>query len=423
MNRSGIVIFIGIVFLALDIYSFYAMKSIMGNGKFYKFFVFTYLGLSLFTYYSLSQLYIGFSKGQMPHSEMFNFMSGFVFTMLITKLLFSSIMIVQDGGRLFVGTFTYLKGFFSSSDPIETAFLPERRQFITTAGTLIAGIPFFSMLYGITKGKYQYTVEKIVLTFKDLPKNFDGFKIVQISDIHSGSFDNKDKVFEGIKKINELNADIVCFTGDLVNAEKDEIDPYIDIFEQIQSKLGKYAVLGNHDYYGNYDRNNSENEKAYFDDFQTKFDKMGFKLLKNSNEKIALGNESINLVGVENWGAGRWFPKKGDLDLATESIKDKGFNILLSHDPTHWDQKVIAHQKHMHLTLCGHTHGFQFGFKMPGFKWSPAQYRYERWMGLYQEAEKYLYVNRGFGFLGFPGRVGMWPEITLIELRRSNEIG
>ncbi|MBK9741427.1 MAG: metallophosphoesterase, partial [Saprospiraceae bacterium] len=230
---------------------------------------------------------------------------------------------------------------------------------------------------------------------------------------------NPDKVRKGIEKINELKADVVCFTGDLVNSEKDEIDPYIEIFSEIEAKYGKLATLGNHDYYGHYDKNDPQAEKVYFEDFFSKFKKMGFDLLNNENRSITKDGETIHIVGVENWGAGHWFPKKGDLAKATENLDGNGFKILMSHDPTHWDEKVLNFPKKMDLTLSGHTHGFQFGFQMPGFKWSPAQYRYKKWLGLYQEDDKYLYVNRGFGFLGFPGRVGMWPEITLIELQSA----
>ena len=420
MGRAVFVVFVALAFIILDVYTYYGMNGVFGQGRFSKIFKFLYWGISAFTYFSIFQLLLYSISTQTQHrSEFFNFMGGFVFTIFVTKLLFGIIMLLQDSGRVFVGAYLYVSNMMMESDHSSTSFLPERRQFITTMGTFMAGIPFFSMLYGITKGKYQYTVEKITLTFKDLPGAFDGFRVVQISDIHAGSFDNKEKVRTGIKKINDLNPDIVCFTGDLVNAQKEEIDPYVDIFGEIKAKYGKYATLGNHDYYGDYNRNSKEEEKAYFDDFFVKYKKMGFDLLNNENRTITIDNESIQLVGVENWGAGRWFPKKGDLDIATSSINDDQFSILMSHDPTHWDEKVLPHKKHMHLTLSGHTHGFQFGFQMPGFKWSPAQYRYKKWLGLYQDGEKYLYVNRGFGFLGFPGRVGMWPEITLIELRRE----
>ncbi len=418
MGRLVFVLILACLFVILDVYSYYGLGALFNSGKNFRWFRYVYIGVSVCTYFSIFSIFFIFINGQTNHrAESFNLMTGFVFTMLITKLLFSSLLLIQDGGRVLIGSFNYLIALFAPEYDDTTVFLPQRRQFISTASAFVAGIPLFSMLYGITKGKYQYTVQKIVLSFKDLPEAFDGFKVVQISDIHAGSFDNKEKVKLGIDMINDLNADLICFTGDLVNAEKDEINPYIDIFSTLKANYGKYATLGNHDYYGSYDKTNKLAERAYFDDFFDKFKQMGFELLNNENRTIEINGESIRIVGVENWGAGRWFPKRGDLDRATKNIDSGEFSILMSHDPTHWDEKVLSYNKEMQLTLSGHTHGFQFGFQMPGFKWSPAQYRYKKWLGLYEENGKYLYVNRGFGFLGFPGRVGMWPEISLIELK------
>lgn len=420
MGRLLFLIIVALLFIGLDLYTYHGLASIIGQGKYGKIYRLFYMAFSAFTYCSIIFVFLQFTAGtSSARTEYFNIASGFIFTMLVSKLLFSAILFLQDGGRLLVGSLRYIASIFTEIDDTRTVFMPERRHFLTSVATFAAGVPFFGMLYGITKGKYKYTVEKITLTFKDLPAAFDGFKIVQISDIHSGSFDNKEKVRSGIDKINELDADIVCFTGDLVNAEKEEIDPYIDVFAAIKAKYGKYAILGNHDYYGTWDRNDIQSELSYFNDFFEKYKQMGFDLLNNENRQISVAGQNINLLGVENWGAGRWFPKRGDLDKAVKGVDSEGFNILMSHDPTHWDEKVIHHPTHIHLTLSGHTHGFQFGFQLPGFKWSPAQYRYKKWLGLYQEANKYLYVNRGFGFLGFPGRVGMWPEITLIELKKD----
>ncbi|MBL0023699.1 MAG: metallophosphoesterase [Saprospiraceae bacterium] len=422
MNRTLFLIFIIIFFVGLDVYTYYGMTGLFGQTRFGRFYRIITIGLIVSTYIAIFALLMHYMSGvDQGKKEMFNFLTGFVFTMLVTKLIFSAIMLVQDGGRYIIGFLSYIKSLYIDVDDAAAAFIPERRLFITSLATLTAGIPFFGMLYGITKGKYRYTIERVNLSFKDLPAAFDGLRIVQISDIHSGSFDNKEKVRTGIEKINALKPDIVCFTGDLVNAEKEEIDPYLDIFSEIKSKYGKFAILGNHDYYGSWEKNNTMAEDAYFSDFFTKFRKMGFDLLNNENRTINIAGESIQLLGVENWGAGRWFPKKGDLDKALVGVDKSAFKILMSHDPTHWDEKVVLHPEHIHLTLSGHTHGFQFGFQLPGFKWSPAQYRYKKWLGLYQEGGKYLYVNRGFGFLGFPGRVGMWPEITLIELKRGGQ--
>jgi hypothetical protein len=271
------------------------------------------------------------------------------------------------------------------------------------------------MLYGITKGKYDFKVKRVRLAFENLPEAFEGFRIVQISDIHSGSFDDREAVLRGIEMTNNEEADLVLFTGDLVNNDSREIIPYLEDFKKLSAPYGVYSVLGNHDY-GDYKQWESveakqENMELLFD-LQ---DKMGFKLLNNAHAIIKKGGDSIGIYGVENWGNPP-FPQRGDLDKALSGSEDCGFKILLSHDPTHWDKKVIYHPIHIDLTLSGHTHGMQFGVEIPGFKWSPIKYIYPQWAGLYKKNRRYLYVNRGFGYLGFPGRVGIWPEITTFEL-------
>lgn len=422
MGRAFFLLVVAFLFFFLDFYTYSGLSGLFVQSRFERFWKILYWVMSAFTYVSIFYLIYQYNiSPTFIRTEWVNFLGGFIFTMFVSKLVFGGILLVQDILRVTFGGVQYVNYKINDTMWTEEGFIPGRRQFLTSFGTLVAGIPFFSMLYGITKGKYQYTVQKLVLTFRDLPAAFEGFTIVQISDVHAGSFDNKEKVKKGIDMINELDADVVCFTGDLVNSEKEEIDPYIDIFSEIKAKHGKFATLGNHDYYGSYDRNNPSAERSYFEDFYQKFSQMGFTLLNNVHQKIEKAGESINIVGVENWGAGRWFPKKGDLAKATQGITPDAFNVLLSHDPTHFDEKVKTFDKTMHLTLSGHTHGFQFGFQMPGFSWSPAKYRYKKWLGLYEENDRKLYVNRGFGFLGFPGRVGMWPEITHITLTRESQ--
>ena len=274
------------------------------------------------------------------------------------------------------------------------------------------------MLYGITKGKYDFRVNKVKLAFDHLPNAFEGFKIVQISDIHSGSFDSKEAIVEGIKIVNQQGADLVLFTGDLVNNDSREILPFITDFNALKAPYGVYSVLGNHDY-GDYKKWNSVQDKQENMELLFQYQKeMGFQLLNNENAMITKGDDVIGIYGVENWGNPP-FPQNGDLDKALSGGEDVGFKILLSHDPTHWDKKVTTHPVHIDLTLSGHTHGMQFGVESPGFKWSPIKYIYPQWAGLYAKDNQHLYVNRGFGFLGFPGRVGIWPEITLIELTKN----
>lgn len=296
----------------------------------------------------------------------------------------------------------------------------ERRKFLKQGGVLLSSIPFVSFLYGITRGKYNFTVHNKSLEFSDLPTAFDGFRIAQISDIHSGSFDNEDAVRGGIKLLQEQKADVILFTGDLVNSYASEIEPYLEDFKQLKAPHGKFAVLGNHDY-PMYKRMFADEEHGQKNLAKIKqhHQTMEFNLLLNESTKLEKDGAYIRLIGVENWGRSHHFPKAGDLDLATVDCDEKEFKILMSHDPTHWEDHVKVYEKHIHLTVSGHTHGFQMGIDLPMFKWSPIKYRYKHWAGLYEEAGRFLYVNRGFGFLGFAGRVGMFPEITVFELKKA----
>ncbi len=410
---------ITLIYVFLDMYTFFGLKSLFKSKRNRIIFSVAYWLISAFIYYSFYRFHAAFTGGGFFSSTESNIHLGIILTAIVSKLVFVLFLLPQDLGRIVYGIGSFIVLLIKGKDFVdEQSIFPSRRRFLTLAATGLAAIPFSTMLYGITKGKYAYTVNKVKLAFADLPPAFDGFKIVQISDIHAGSLDSKSGVAKGVRMINEQEADVVVFTGDLVNSDKDEVDEYIDVFKEMKAKHGKFSVLGNHDYYGVPD-NNPPAETAYWADFYKKYQAMGFKLLNNENTFIEKDGERICLMGVENWGRGRWFPKRGDIDKALTNAKEDEFCVLLSHDPTHWDEKVIPHQKHIHLTLSGHTHGFQFGINMPGFKWSPAQYRYDKWMGLYEEAKQYLYINRGFGFLAFPGRIGMWPEITVIELSRD----
>ncbi len=399
-----------------QIYSFFALNSLVKPGPFKWIFIVSYIALSILVFYSLYNVYMAAMNRNMFSSTHVNFNIGVVITAFVTLLFFGGMTLLHDIGRLIGGIYNFLSNLNVEPEARPDKYIPSRRKFITWTTAAIAAVPFTTLIYGITKGKYNYKVSNISLAFKDLPKKFDGFKIVQISDIHAGSLDNPAEVTRGVEMVNDQNPDLIMFTGDLVNSKKDEVDPYIEIFGKLQAKEGKYAVLGNHDYYGLNDLPDNEHP-AYWEDFYTKYVDMGFKLLNNATATIEKEGEKIQITGVENWGSGRWFPKKGDLDKALSNVNDEDFTVLLSHDPTHWAEKVIPHKKNINLTLSGHTHGMQFGINMPGFKWSPAQMRYKHWMGLYQDKGQYLYVNRGFGFLAFPGRVGMWPEITVIELK------
>jgi predicted MPP superfamily phosphohydrolase len=257
------------------------------------------------------------------------------------------------------------------------------------------------------------------LEFDDLPEAFHGYKITQISDVHSGSFDDHKKVAYGIDLVNKQNSDVILFTGDLVNNKTDEMLPWVDLFSKLEAKDGVYSILGNHDY-GDYTTWETEALKAQnLEDLKNLQKQMGFDLLLDEHRYIKKGNDRIALLGVENWGRGR-FKKAGDLQKAKQGISKNDFKILMSHDPSHWEDVVIQDDHHFHLTLSGHTHGMQFGVEIPGWvKWSPVKWRYKYWAGVYEELGQYINVNRGFGFIGYPGRVGIWPEISVITLKKK----
>jgi predicted MPP superfamily phosphohydrolase len=265
------------------------------------------------------------------------------------------------------------------------------------------------------RGKYNYKVLSYKLEYEDLPKAFEGFKIAQISDIHSGSFDNLKKVSYGVNLINEQQADMVLFTGDLVNNKAKEVLPWLETFKKINAPFGVYSILGNHDY-GDYAAwDTPEAKKENLKELFNAQKEMGWDLLLNESRFIEKEGERIALVGVENWGSG--FKKAGDLNKALKEVSSNDFKILMTHDPSHWEAEVLTHPYKVHLTLSGHTHGMQFGIEIPGwFKWSPVKWRYKQWAGIYEQAKQRLNVNRGFGYLAYPGRVGMWPEVTVITL-------
>ena len=338
---------------------------------------------------------------------------GFFLSLLIFQLLVSVILLAEDVFRIPQALYSFLKRV-----PEQTQFIPSRRKIISQIALGLASIPFASLLYGMYRGKYNYKVLSYNLEFEDLPDAFDGFKITQISDIHSGSFDNQTKVQYGVDLVNQQKSDLVLFTGDLVNNRADEIKPWIKIFNKIKAEFGVFSILGNHDY-GDYMRWESPAAKRKnMEDLYDAHNEMGWDLLLNESRFIEKDGERLAIIGVENWGSG--FKKAGDLNKALNKVSEKDFKILLTHDPSHWEAQVIPHPFKIHLTLSGHTHGMQFGIEIPGvIKWSPAKWRYKQWAGVYGENKQYLNVNRGFGYLAYPGRVGMWPEVSVITLSKS----
>lgn len=295
---------------------------------------------------------------------------------------------------------------------------PPRATWVSDLAVIIAAVPFVGLLYGMTGGRHRYKVHRETLYFEDLPEAFDGFTITQLSDIHAGSFTSRSGVEKGVALVNRQRSDLILFTGDLVNNQASEMDPWIGTFSKLTAPFGKYSVLGNHDYGDYMQWESKQAQYANLNRLKKVHREIGFNLLLDQAVQIEKDGQSIALIGVENWGKGG-FHKYGDLVKATESTSDDEFKILMSHDPSHWEAKTLLNEKHINLTLAGHTHGMQFGIELFGFQWSPVKYMYPQWAGLYKQDGKYLYVNRGFGFLGFKGRIGIWPEITVITLKKA----
>ena len=335
-------------------------------------------------------------------------------TFLITKLFFIIVLLLGDIVRFFWGV---LRRLFKPKPASGEPFFPSRRRFIAEAGILLAAVPFTGFFYAMFKGKYDYRLHEVTLYFDELPASFDGFTITQLSDFHSGSFDNMSAVTRGIEIAKAQQSDLFVFTGDLVNNMAWEVEPYISLFSQLKAPYGQFSILGNHDY-GDYARwDNPEQKAANFEKIKQNHQTLGYRLMLNENTVIRKGPDQLALIGVENWGRG--FIQVGDIDKALEGVDKNAFKILLSHDPTHWEEKIRYHPTTIHLTLSGHTHGAQFGIESDKLRWSPVQGRYLDWAGLAKEKDRYLYVNRGFGFLAFSGRLGIWPEITKLTLRKA----
>ncbi|MEB0261426.1 MULTISPECIES: metallophosphoesterase [unclassified Mucilaginibacter] len=350
------------------------------------------------------------AKGMTPFHE---WMLSLFLTFFVTKLVFVIVLSVGDLGRFITGIVHAVTKDGKTGEPV----FPSRRKFISEIAILLAAIPFIAFFYAMLRGKYDYKVHRQTIYYDELPEAFDGFTITQLSDIHSGSFDNVKALQRGIDLAKAQKSDLFVFTGDLVNNAAWEIEQYIDRFGAIKAPFGQFSILGNHDY-GDYI--SWESEQAKHDNLaklKQHHAELGYRLLLDENVVLEKGGQKIALVGVENWGEG--FVQKGDLDRALKGTDFNAFKILLSHDPTHWEKKVRYHPVDVHLTLSGHTHGAQFGIEAAGLKWSPVKYRYLDWAGLINNKNRYLYVNRGFGFLAFSGRLGIWPEITVITLKKK----
>lgn len=410
---SGTWIFI-IIMLLIDLYVFQAVKLVMQHTS--PRVKFTVFGLYWFVSAAavITMLILPYINIDNWPKTFRTYFMAMLIGLFLSKAVTAIFLIVDDlrrilqwaGGKLF---YQYIHG-----EPFKAAGI-SRSVFMSWLGLGVGGGLFGTLIYGFSN-KYRYNVKNVSLQFPNLPDAFKGFKIVHISDVHSGSFTNKKGVEHGIDTILKQGADIILFTGDLVNDHADEMNDYTDVFSKLSAPMGVFSTLGNHDY-GDYKKWPSAEAKVQNLERLKQMQKdMGWRLLMNEHVVLEKNGQQIALLGIENWGAKANFPKYGKLDVAYAGAEKYPFKILMSHDPSHWDAQVRTEYKDIDLMLAGHTHGMQFGVELPGVKWSPVQYVYKQWAGLYEEATQKLYVNRGYGFIGYPGRVGILPEITVIEL-------
>lgn len=337
------------------------------------------------------------------------------FIIYFSQLFFALFLLLDDALRGLRWAFGRVTS--SPSNPLPHTGI-SRSDFLVKTAMVAAAVPVFTIGYGIISGAHDYRVHRVKVKLPHLPSAFHGLRIGQLSDIHSGSFFNKKAVKKGIDMLLDEKTDLIFFTGDLVNDLAKEVEDYIDIFSKVKAPLGVYSTLGNHDYGDYVSWPSSYAKQKNFKNMCTAHRQLGWQLLLNSHQIIAQGGDQIAIIGVENWGKRR-FSKYGKLDQAYRGVEEVPVKLLLSHDPSHWDAQVRPYYPDIDLTFSGHTHGFQMGVEVVSFKWSPVQYMYKQWAGLYQEGAQYLYVNRGYGYIGFPCRIGIWPEITVMELEKT----
>jgi predicted MPP superfamily phosphohydrolase len=416
--NANIMIFLIILFL-IDLYAFQAFRFITrGYSKtairriktlywFISCFCFVLIAFTQFTDWHSWNIYIR------------TYSIALLIILIPSKIILALFVLFDDLVRFLRWLLIKISSWFKKPKSIETihkAKTLSRSDFIIKTGLLIGSIPFFSLIYGMAFNPYNYKVRKLSLILPDLPVSFDGFKIVQVSDIHTGSFLSTEPLTRAVNLINKQKPDVVFFTGDLVNSYHKEALNHIDTLKKIQAKYGVMSIFGNHDYGDYYKWDNPETKENDIQELKKIHGQLGWKLLWDEHHNIEQNGEKITVIGVQNI-SGHGFTSYGSMEKATKNINYSPVNILLSHDPSHWQKEVTIKYPNIDLTLSGHTHGMQFGVEIPGFKWSPIQYIYKEWAGLYQEKNQYLYVNRGLGFIGYPGRVGILPEITVIELK------
>lgn len=403
-----------IVVLA-DIYFFNATKSLLSNWSGYYWYKWIYISVSVIVLGYFTYGWFAYMNGVEVARSTRMILQGIVFCLFIPKVLAIVVFLFDDIIRLFRLVFQFFQPQLEGASGGIS-----RLKFLQLTGLGVFGFFLSAFFYGIVKGAYSYSVKQVKLPIKNLPQDFVGLKIVQISDLHVGSFFSTAPLEEAVEIINKQEADFVFFTGDLVNEIAEEATDFVPVLKKIESKQGKFSILGNHDY-GDYfyrtDDPEYHQKKAHNKDLMKQYHKeAGFRLLLDENVQYELNGKVLSIIGIENWGAKARFPKYGDLKRAYSGTEASALKLLLSHDPSHWEAQVRKDFKDIDVTFSGHTHGMQFGVEIPGFKWSPVKYIYPQWAGLYKQENQSLYVNRGLGFIGYPGRVGISPEITVFEL-------
>ena len=407
-----------VIMLLLDYYVFVAIRSVSSNAG-------ARTRTILYTIYWILSLaaIAGFLVFVFTGTDVFpkkvrTYLFAVIIALFMAKFVSIVFFIADDIRRLL--QWAGSKFIFSRTEASQMSDVHiDRSVFLSWLGLAAGSTLFGSLIYGFSN-KYNYTTKKVRIPFDNLPAGFEGLKIVHFSDVHAGSFTNKKAVEHGVQMIMDERPDLVIFSGDLVNDRATEMDDYIDVFSKIKAPMGVFSTFGNHDY-GDYAQwpYNGISKTQNLVNLAAVHKKLGWKLMMNEYVALERNGDEIALIGVENWGAKARFPKFGDMKKATAGTDNYPFKILISHDPSHWDAQIRPHYSDIDLTLSGHTHGMQFGVDIPGFHWSPVQYIYKQWKGLYEEGKQKLYVNTGFGFIGYPGRVGILPEITVIELARG----
>ncbi len=410
---------IAVVLFLFDLYFYQAVSLVIKgysdarkNIVFYTYWSFTVLSLIVV---------FSFLVIQPSHLPKFLrlYLFAFVLILFISKLIGILFISIDDSIRFFKWIFSFFVSTKNNADIDGITEGISRLKFMNQLALGMAALPFFSLIYGMIKGGFNYTIHKTKVVLPNLPNEFNGLRIVQISDIHSGSFVSTKPFERAVEMINEQRADIIFFTGDLVNDKASEMEQFMNVLDKINAPMGVYSTLGNHDYGDYVTWESVEAKEKNLNELKEIHAKLGWKLLLNEHVALQKNGAEIALIGVENWGGNLHFTKYGDMQKAYLGAEKYPVKLLLSHDPSHWSMQVVEGFKDVDITFSGHTHGFQFGIELPSFKWSPSQYVYKQWAGLYQKNNQYLYVNRGLGFLGYPGRVGISPEITVMELYNS----